>query len=163
MPKSPADSKRLICHSERSIPSLPSRTPPILSFRTQRPFPLSFRSTARNLNSLHPTIHRPQIPPFTRNDTSQILPSRTQHPFPCHPERSIKSPCHSRTQPPPSCHSERPPIPSFRTASFCHSEHSEESKLIAHPPFTDLRFLPSLETTRAKFCHPERSIPSLSS
>ena len=41
------------------------------------------------------------------------------------------------------------------------AQRSEESKLLAHPPFTDLTFLPSLETTRPKFCHPERSVPSL--
>ena len=37
------------------------------------------------------------------------------------------------------------------------AQRSEESKIIAHPPFTDLTFLPSLETTRPKSSHPERS------
>ena len=63
------------------------------------------------------------------------------------PAATIPHPCHSRTQ-----RSAPPP---------CHSEHSEESKILAHPPFTDLRFLPSLETTRPKSSHPERSTPSL--
>ena len=60
------------------------------------------------------------------------------------------------------CHSERSAAP-LPPVILNEAQRSEESKLIAHPPFTDLRFLPSLETTRPKFCHPERSIPSLPS
>ena len=40
------------------------------------------------------------------------------------------------------------------------AQRSEESKIIAHPPFTDLTFLPSLETTRPNFCYSERILSS---
>ena len=70
--------------------------------------------------------------------------------LPCHSERSTPS-LPSRTQ--------RPLSPVILNAA----QRSEESKIIAHPPFTDLTFLPSLEATRPKFCHPEHSIPSLPS
>ena len=79
-------------------------------------------------SSLHSKRHGP-IPAIPNRP---LLPSGTQHPFPVIPN----------TAPSSLRHSERSatPLP-------CHSEHSEESKLIAHTPFTDLSFLPSLEMT----------------
>ena len=110
------------CHSQRSIPSLPSRT--------QHPFPVIL-SAAKNLNSSH--THRSQ--------TSHSSPHSKRH----GPNSAI------------------PNTASLPPVILNAAQRSEESKLLAHPPFTDLTFLPSLETTRPKFCHPEHSIPSLPS
>ena len=120
-----------LCHSERSAALLPV-----------------IPNTVRNLNSLHThhsqtshsSSHSKRHVPNSAipNAATSILSFRTQRPFPL-------------------------VILNVAQHPFCHSEHSEESKLTAPPPSTDLRFLASLETTRPKFCHSERSIPSLPS
>ena len=129
------------CHSERNAALLP---PVILNAaqRSEESKTLYLSRSTTSDSSPHSKRH------------AQILPSRTQPSHSAIPNSS------------PFCHSERsalslPVILNAAQLPFCHSEHSEESKLIAHTPFTDLSFLPSLETTRANSCHPEHPpIPS---
>ena len=60
-------------------------------------------------------------------------------------------PCHSRGLS-LSIIPNDPLLLSFRTTPFfCHSEHSEESKIAAHKPFTDFRHLALLGLTRDKW------------
>ena len=164
-----------------SANTLPYVTLPyvLLTFHTQSVLDLKYRSAPSF------STQRSSLPCHSERSAavySAILNAAPS--LPCHSERSPLLPCHSqRSAAVLPCHSQRSaavyPVILERSAAVYPvilnaaqqfypvilnaAQRSEESKIIAHPPFTDLTFLPSLETTRPKSSHPERSIPSLPS
>ena len=127
----------------------------LLTFHTQSVLDLKYRSAPSF------STQRSALSPCHSEHSAAPLPSfRTQRSTPSVIPNTAPSPpviLNAAPSPPVILNAAQHPFPVILNAA----QRSEESKIIAHPPFTDLTFLPSLETTRPKFCHPERNIPSL--